>query len=85
MNNCLWFLSQFGISLEVISAGLIVRFAWHSKQKLKGISTTVNGQDAIEKLLDEIRGQYDKAIILFIILFLGFVFQFIGGFANMDV
>lgn len=78
--NCLWWVGQTGIIVEIVGAAYLVYAAYKSKQILKNKSHTINAADVMESTLIEVRGQYEKELIGFSILVVGLIMQFIGGF-----
>lgn len=82
--NCLWFVGQAGIALEIFGAGLIVYFAYTAKRKVSRLTTDIDHiQEAVDTVLDEVGSQFKKQIAGFLLLGLGLIMQFIGNFASV--
>ncbi len=79
--NCLWYIGQAGIALEIVGAGLIVYFAYEAKQKVSVLKTDMDHlQEAIDTVLEEVGSQFRKQIAGFLLLGLGLIMQFVGNF-----
>ena len=80
--NCLWYIGQVGILLEILGAGLIVYFAYTARQKVGVLKTDMDYlQEAIDTVLEEVGSQFRKQITGFLLLGLGLIMQFVGNFA----
>ena len=80
--NCLWYIGQAGILLEILGAGLIVYFAYTARQKVGVLKTDMDHlQEAIDTVLEEVGSQFRKQITGFLLLGLGLIMQFVGNFA----
>lgn len=84
MTQCLWYVGQTGIVLEVIGAGLGVLYAWETYRRWRahqGGTYDSIGRD-VQMPREEFVGQFPKQIKVFGLIAVGLVLQFIGNFAQ---
>ena len=83
--NCYWLVGQVGIVLEVFGAGYILYSAYDSKKRIDRhtkTANTINGiGDAVSELARIVGSQFKQEAVGFLILVMGLIMQFVGGFA----
>lgn len=83
--NCYWLVGEAGIVIEVIGAGYIVYSAYDSKKTMErhvNTANTINGiGGAVSELTRIVGSQFEQEAVGFLILVMGLIMQFIGGFA----
>ncbi len=81
---CLWFIiSQFGILLEFFGALIIVVAAFRNGKKVESVNSTWKGVGHLDDVREAIQGQAITEFRGFLLLGVGLLFQFIGGFGEL--
>jgi hypothetical protein len=81
--DVLWGIGQFGILLEILGAGIIVLSAFLSRRQMRGLGGTSDMiGDSVEALIKVVKRQFNGEFIGFLLLGLGLLMQFMGGFVQ---
>lgn len=81
--SCYWAIGQAGIVLEIVGAATLVISAWKASRKILKHKTDIDHiQYAVDELISYTNGQFRTQAIGFVLLVLGLVMQFIGGFGS---
>ena len=79
---CLWLVGQAGIVLELVGAFVIVVAAFRQKKKVAGLNATWVGIKHLDEVRKAIQGQATTEVRGFVLLGVGLLLQFIGGFST---
>ena len=83
--DCLWYVGQAGILVELFGAGLGVYYAWQTREDWSSSSpagTYDSISDDLARPGREFMAQYRKQLYVFGPIGVGLIMQFIGNFAN---
>lgn len=77
--SCLWYIGQAGILLEIAGAALIVFHAYSSKRSAEHLRADLDHiEEAVNTVRDEIKSQFKKQVVGFILFGAGLAMQFAG-------
>lgn len=80
--SCLWWVGQLGIVLEILGAAFIVMAAYKNRKKVEQVANTWEGLGHLSDIKEAIQGQAITELRGFLLLGIGLVLQFLGGFSN---
>lgn len=81
--DTLFIVGQFGIALEVVGAGMGVRYAWETRRAFQAADNPGSYDNAGRDLAmprDEFIAQFPRQIKVFGLIAVGLILQFVGNF-----
>ena len=77
---CYWYIGQGGILLEIVGAGMVVFYAYKARVRVAQLHTDLDHiQEAVDSVLGEVRSQFLKQVVGFLLLAAGLIMQFVGN------